>query len=181
MPTVPRTLQSLLRAWKRPLPQLQGAMLPADHFGNMATMVCERYDPSCSQCSGSSNRNCLSCREGYVYLGQWGQYLKSCPPGYYKGRRSTTCHKCHPTCKTCSGEGALACLSCYDGFDFKRGIRYNPCFVGFYAASQDSESEKPNCKACDLSCEGCHGPSMRDCTLCPASQILSDDGQRLIW
>ncbi|KAM4521382.1 proprotein convertase subtilisin/kexin type 5-like [Odontesthes bonariensis] len=151
------------------------------HFGNMATMVCERYDPSCSQCSGSSNRNCLSCREGYVYLGQWGQYLKSCPPGYYKGRRSTTCHKCHPTCKTCSGEGALACLSCYDGFDFKRGIRYNPCFVGFYAASQDSESEKPNCKACDLSCEGCHGPSMRDCTLCPASQILSDDGQRLIW
>jgi len=44
---------------------------------------------------------------------------------------------------------------------------------------QDSESEKPNCKACDPSCEGCHGPSMRDCTLCPASQILSDDGRCL--
>ncbi|KAM9742841.1 proprotein convertase subtilisin/kexin type 5b isoform 1-T1 [Menidia menidia] len=149
------------------------------HFGDPATMVCERCDPSCGQCSGSGNGNCLSCREGYVYLEQWGQCLKKCPAGYYKGRQSTTCRKCHPTCKTCSGGGALFCLSCHNGYVFNSGICYNPCFVGFYAASQDSESEKPKCEACDPSCEGCHGPSMRDCTLCPASQILSDDGRCL--
>uniref|UniRef100_A0A3B4Z825 Uncharacterized protein n=1 Tax=Stegastes partitus TaxID=144197 RepID=A0A3B4Z825_9TELE len=62
------------------------------------------------KCWGHSNRNCLSCREGYVYLKQQGQCLQRCPPGYYLGSQSTTCHKCHPTCKTCSGKGSLSWL-----------------------------------------------------------------------
>uniref|UniRef100_A0A3Q2PEM2 TNFR-Cys domain-containing protein n=1 Tax=Fundulus heteroclitus TaxID=8078 RepID=A0A3Q2PEM2_FUNHE len=74
------------------------------HFGNKTTLLCERCDPSCSQCVGGGNRNCLSCRKDYVFMGQWGQCLKSCPPGYYKDFWSTDCHKCHPTCKTCKGK-----------------------------------------------------------------------------
>lgn len=37
----------------------------------------------------------------------------------------------------------------------------------------------PRCRACDQSCEGCRGPSVWECTLCPASQILSEDGRCL--
>ncbi|KAK9523367.1 hypothetical protein VZT92_019778 [Zoarces viviparus] len=146
------------------------------HFGNTSTMVCDRCDPSCSQCWGRGNRNCLSCREGYVYLRQWGQCLPSCPPSFYQRSRSNNCHKCHPTCKTCSDGGALACQSCYEGYRFMGGICQSQCLVGYYAASKGSESEsdKPNCKACDPSCIDCRGPSTWSCTVCPALQILSD-------
>ncbi|KAM6945052.1 proprotein convertase subtilisin/kexin type 5-like [Lycodopsis pacificus] len=146
------------------------------HFGNTSTMVCDRCDPSCSQCWGRGNRNCLSCREGYVYLRQWGQCLPSCPPSFYQRGRSNNCHNCHPTCKTCSDGGALACQSCYEGYKFMGGICQSQCLVGYYAASKgsESESEKPNCKACDPSCIDCRGPGTWSCTVCPALQILSD-------
>ncbi|XP_027889018.1 proprotein convertase subtilisin/kexin type 5b isoform X3 [Xiphophorus couchianus] len=149
------------------------------HFGNKTTMLCERCDPSCSQCVGSGNTHCLNCREGYVYMRPWGQCLKSCPPGYYKDIWSTDCHKCHHTCKTCNDEGALSCLSCYDGFTFEGGFCDNPCFIGSYPASKDLKHDDPNCRHCDQSCEGCWGPSMWQCTLCHPSHILADDGRCL--
>ncbi|XP_049434017.1 proprotein convertase subtilisin/kexin type 5b isoform X1 [Epinephelus fuscoguttatus] len=151
------------------------------HFGNTTTMVCERCDPSCTKCWGRGNRNCLLCREGYVYLRQQGQCLQSCPPDYYQDRWSKTCHKCHPTCKTCSAGGALFCQSCYEGYTFMKGICAAQCLVGFYATSQGSESDndQPNCQACDPSCLDCRGPGMQSCTVCPALQILSDDGRCL--
>ncbi|XP_041642714.1 proprotein convertase subtilisin/kexin type 5-like [Cheilinus undulatus] len=146
------------------------------HFGNTSSMQCEHCDPSCGQCWGPGNRNCLSCRDGYVYLRNLGQCLTSCPPGYYQSRFSKTCHRCHPTCKTCSGGGAVACLSCYDGFTDMRGICESKCLVGFYAASKGDD---PNCKPCDPSCLDCRGPTMRNCTVCPALKILSDDSRCL--
>ncbi|KAM8760711.1 proprotein convertase subtilisin/kexin type 5-like [Acanthopagrus schlegelii] len=151
------------------------------YFANTSTMVCERCDPSCSQCWGRGNRNCLSCRADFVYLKQWGQCLRSCPPGFYKDRWSKTCHKCHSTCKTCSDEGALACQSCYEGYKFMSGICDSQCLIGFYAASQgsDSKNDEPVCLACDPSCLDCRGPSTHNCTVCPALQILSDDGRCL--
>ncbi|XP_062273839.1 proprotein convertase subtilisin/kexin type 5-like [Scomber scombrus] len=153
------------------------------HFGNSRTMVCEHCDPSCNQCWGHGNTNCLSCRDEYVYLrqGRRGQCLQSCPSGYYLNSWSKSCHKCHPTCKTCNREGALACQTCYEGFTFMNGICESKCLVGFFAASQVSQSQidKPNCKMCDLSCMDCRGPSMWNCTLCPALQILADDGRCL--
>ncbi|XP_024861243.1 proprotein convertase subtilisin/kexin type 5 [Kryptolebias marmoratus] len=152
---------------------------PDSHFGNMSSMVCERCDPSCSKCSGSGNTKCLSCRQDYRYMKHWGQCLKSCPPGYYKDKWSANCLTCDPTCKTCSDGAALTCLSCYDNFIFKAGYCQNPCFIGFYPSSEDSQSEQESCRACDPSCEGCRGPSMWHCTVCPPSQILSDDGRCL--
>ncbi|XP_067378152.1 proprotein convertase subtilisin/kexin type 5b isoform X1 [Channa argus] len=146
------------------------------HFGNTTTMVCDHCDPSCSRCWGRGNRNCLGCRDSYVYLRKWGQCLQKCPPNYYEDTRSKTCHKCHPTCKTCSDEGAVACESCYEGYRFMGGICESQCLIGFYAASQ---SDDPNCKLCDPSCLDCRGPSMWNCTVCPALQILSDDGRCL--
>uniref|UniRef100_A0A671VLW9 Proprotein convertase subtilisin/kexin type 5b n=1 Tax=Sparus aurata TaxID=8175 RepID=A0A671VLW9_SPAAU len=133
-----------------------------------------RCDPSCSQCWGQGNRNCLSCRGDFVYLRQWGQCLRSCPPGFYKDRWSKICHKCHSTCKTCRGEGALACQSCYEGYKFMSGICESECLIGFYAFGK-----APVCKACDPSCLDCRGPSTHNCTVCPALQILSDDGRCL--
>uniref|UniRef100_A0A7N6B092 P/Homo B domain-containing protein n=1 Tax=Anabas testudineus TaxID=64144 RepID=A0A7N6B092_ANATE len=149
------------------------------YFGNTTSMACDHCDPSCSQCRGRGNRNCLRCRDSYVYLSQWGQCLQRCPPSHYEDRRSKTCHRCHPTCKTCSGkdEGALACQSCYEGYKFMGGICESQCLIGFY--SKESKTREPNCTACDSSCLDCRGPSMWNCTVCPAFQLLSDDGRCL--
>lgn len=151
------------------------------HFGNTATMVCERCDPSCSQCQGGGSGNCLSCREGYVYMKQWGQCLQSCPPGYYQVSHSMSCHKCHPTCKTCNENSALACESCYFGYKLMATMCNAKCSIGYYAASEDSksESEKLECRACHPSCLGCRGPGIWNCTVCHAGQLLSDDGRCL--
>ncbi|KAM3611892.1 uncharacterized protein V6R79_025475 [Siganus canaliculatus] len=151
------------------------------HFGNTSTRVCDRCDPSCRQCRGRANTDCLSCRENYVYLRQWRQCLHSCPPGYYQESHSRTCHKCHPSCKTCSDEGALACESCYENDRLSSGICNSACVVGFYAVSQasESESDKLLCKPCDQSCVNCHGPGAWNCSGCRALQMLSDDGRCL--
>ncbi|XP_030000063.1 proprotein convertase subtilisin/kexin type 5-like [Sphaeramia orbicularis] len=154
------------------------------HFGNTSTLTCDRCDPSCKMCWGRSNRNCLKCREDYYYLRQKAQCLQSCPAGYYPNSQEKTCHKCHSSCKTCDGMGALSCLTCYEGYTFsgyKSGICISQCFVGFYAVSQDSKSQSTNpiCKPCDPSCVDCLGPSKWNCTVCPASQILTDDGRCL--
>ncbi|XP_029295190.1 proprotein convertase subtilisin/kexin type 5-like [Cottoperca gobio] len=150
------------------------------HFGNTTTMACEQCDPSCSQCWGRGNRNCLNCREDYVYLRQRGQCLQSCPSSYYQHRHAKTCHKCHPTCKTCSDEGALTCQSCYEGYKFMGGICVSQCLLGFYSSQgSESKSDEPNCKPCDPSCVDCRGQSMWSCTVCPALQILSEDGRCL--
>lgn len=42
-----------------------------------------------------------------------------------------------------------------------------------------SQSEDPVCNACDPSCLDCRGPGAWNCTMCPALQILSDDGRCL--
>ncbi|KAM7391946.1 hypothetical protein PAMP_022592 [Pampus punctatissimus] len=152
------------------------------HFGNTSTMVCERCDPSCNKCSGQGNRNCLSCRDGYVYLRQSGQCLERCPSSYYHDSWSKTCQKCHPTCKTCNGGGALACQSCYEGYTFMGGICVSKCIIGFYTTSQVTEmltAVNKVCKECDQSCLDCRGPSMWNCTVCHSLQILADDGRCL--
>lgn len=77
------------------------------HYGNNSTMVCDRCDPSCDQCGGPGNRNCLSCRQDFVLVKRWGQCLRSCPAAFYLDQKSRNCHKCHPTCKTCSGKDNL--------------------------------------------------------------------------
>uniref|UniRef100_A0A665SZ56 Growth factor receptor domain-containing protein n=1 Tax=Echeneis naucrates TaxID=173247 RepID=A0A665SZ56_ECHNA len=166
---------------------------PESHFGNTATMVCEHCDPSCRRCAGQGNRNCLSCRGGYVYLRQRGQCLQSCPPNYYEDTWSKSCHMCHPTCKTCSGNGILAsvhlavlyvcCFCPFFGrfFLFNMFISEHLCTVEALVLLQASESksDEPNCRPCDSSCVDCRGPGQWNCTVCPATRILSDDGRCL--
>lgn len=152
-----------------------------NYFGNVETMVCEHCDPSCSQCLDHGNRKCLSCRQDYVYLRQSGQCLPSCPSNYFLDNRSKTCHSCHPTCRTCSDEGATACLSCYEGYRLMGSICESQCLIGFYSTSQSSDSrgDGEDCRPCNPSCLDCRGPSRWNCTACPALQVLADDGRCL--
>lgn len=44
---------------------------------------------------------------------------------------------------------------------------------------QGPQSPEPTCAACHPSCIHCRGPGAWNCTVCPALQLLSDDGRCL--
>ncbi|KAJ8005984.1 hypothetical protein DPEC_G00123560 [Dallia pectoralis] len=151
----------------------------ASHFGNTTTGRCDRCYPSCDTCTGRGIGDCLKCREGFFYLRQTGgQCVQTCPKNYYPEDIYNKCLKCHPTCKTCSAGGPLFCTSCFKGFRFIGGICDSRCSVGSYDASPISSSN-PQCKECDTSCLACKGPGSGDCILCPAGELLADDGRCL--
>ncbi|KAM9465305.1 proprotein convertase subtilisin/kexin type 5-like isoform 1-T1 [Salvelinus alpinus] len=83
------------------------------------------------------------------------------------------------SCKKClQNEGALFCKSCFKGFGIFGGIRDSPCLVGLYNSSAKWCSD-PQCENCDPSCLDCKGAGQWNCTVCPASQVLVDDGHCL--
>ncbi|KAJ0067867.1 hypothetical protein NL108_011448, partial [Boleophthalmus pectinirostris] len=148
------------------------------HFGNPVSMVCERCDPSCDACSGPGASHCLSCREHFFYLPHRGQCVQHCPDGYYQHDKSKSCQKCHASCKTCEDEGAIFCRSCFEGYRYFGGICESNCVVGEYQTSP-ADGGKLECARCHSSCVDCRGPSASHCTVCPALQMLSDDGRCL--
>ncbi|XP_077377227.1 proprotein convertase subtilisin/kexin type 5b isoform X4 [Festucalex cinctus] len=155
---------------------------PESHFGNSSSMECERCDPACSRCRGPADTDCLNCRDGFVHVKHQSRCLKNCPPGYYHHTWTHTCLKCHATCKTCTGAGATSCQSCYYGYQLiGSSICESQCLIGFYLASQEPslDGDALDCRPCSRSCLGCRGAGAWNCTECPASQILSDDGRCL--
>ncbi|XP_066567230.1 proprotein convertase subtilisin/kexin type 5b isoform X2 [Amia ocellicauda] len=146
------------------------------HYANISTGTCERCHPSCEHCVGGGHTDCQSCRNKYFFLRAQGRCYKSCPENYYTNTLENTCNRCHPTCKTCNGNGALACDSCYFGYSFSGGLCNSYCLMGEYAIS-----ERPNlqCNPCHASCFGCKGPGLSNCTECHASDILTADGRCL--
>ncbi|KAJ3604400.1 hypothetical protein NHX12_029141 [Muraenolepis orangiensis] len=151
------------------------------HYGNTTSGLCERCEPSCSRCSGPGSHHCLGCREDFWFLARSSRCLKDCPRSHYPDGPSHTCRRCHPTCQTCTDEGALACETCYPGYDLLGSICASRCLLGFYATPQESDSAvlEHDCAPCEPSCLDCRGPGQRNCTTCPAAQLLSEDGRCL--
>lgn len=82
--------------------------LSDSYYGNTDSRTCERCDPSCSECVGGSEDECLSCAAGLLYLRKEGRCLPSCPRGYHGDAEHETCEPCHASCRTCSGTGSHA-------------------------------------------------------------------------
>ncbi|KAM6931379.1 uncharacterized protein FYW49_003253 [Xenentodon cancila] len=159
---------------------------------------CQQCHGFCHHCSGPDKEHCLSCSAPRFLLN--GTCLEKCPMGYYlDDGASRMCERCHFSCESCVGRHSSECVTCKPGF-LKQG-RSCVQSCSERAARQgttktsgpqpvssatlparpavDPDSDAPNCEACHSSCEGCRGPSRWDCNLCPASQILSDDGRCL--
>ncbi|KAG5841338.1 hypothetical protein ANANG_G00198480 [Anguilla anguilla] len=146
------------------------------HYANMSSHTCLRCDPTCGECAGGDAAHCLTCRHKYFYLSAHGRCYPSCPDGYYADTRAWTCETCHPTCRTCTGDGPLQCQTCYMGFTFLGGICESDCMIGQYATAV---SPSLSCANCDGSCVDCKGPGPNNCTVCPALDLLANDGRCL--
>jgi len=56
-------------------------------------------DPSCLECSGEGNDNCLKCSSNYYSFNEL--CLIECPTGYYQDTSSFQCQNCPQACLSC--------------------------------------------------------------------------------
>ncbi|KAJ7351213.1 hypothetical protein DFH08DRAFT_740815, partial [Mycena albidolilacea] len=119
----------------------------------------------------------------------------ACNPGYTTAANGTACAKCasgffatsNGDCKVC----ALGCASCADGTGncLTCGPHFSqdqndatkcttvpttaggaPCLDGSFS------SDGTTCTACSATCNTCSGPTSNDCTFCPQTHYLTNNG-----
>uniref|UniRef100_A0ABM5GKG1 Extracellular matrix organizing protein FRAS1 n=1 Tax=Pogona vitticeps TaxID=103695 RepID=A0ABM5GKG1_9SAUR len=126
----------------------------------------------CSQCVADLKDEgsiCLKCQNSH-HLFLKDHCILECPAGYYRVDRM--CQKCHPSCKTCEGEGPLACTSCDSSLVLSHlGSCTSACFLGFY------KDKNLHCKPCSGPCLSCD--SETSCTSCrdPSKVLLFGECQ----
>ncbi|KAJ7494424.1 insulin-like growth factor binding protein [Mycena galericulata] len=118
----------------------------------------------------------------------------ACNPGWVTAANGTACAKCASgffatstgDCKVCQ----LGCTSCADGTGdcLACGAHFTqdqndatkcttvPTTAAGVACPDGSFSDGTNCVACSASCDTCSGPTSNDCTLCPTSHYLTNNG-----
>ncbi|KAM6289408.1 proprotein convertase subtilisin/kexin type 5-like [Aegotheles albertisi] len=142
---------------------------PAGYFAQNSTGSCERCHKGCKECMGPQPTDCLFCDTYFYLLHSKNKCVSSCPEYYYESRDNNVCERCHPSCRTCEGKGALSCTSCVWSYSLLGGMCTSDCFVGEYKVQETSGQE---CERCDSSCTECKGPGPLNCTVCPASMQL---------
>lgn len=139
------------------------------YYADNTTASCERCHRVCKECQGPNSNDCIACFDKFFLMRTSKQCYSSCPEYYYEDRAQKVCERCHPTCRTCSGSGALLCTSCVSSYQLQGGICRSDCFAGEYKSSQGPDVP---CEQCHESCVECKGPGPMNCTVCPASFSL---------
>ncbi|KAJ7750288.1 hypothetical protein B0H16DRAFT_1691637 [Mycena metata] len=118
----------------------------------------------------------------------------TCNPGWITATNGTACAKCASgffatstgDCKVCE----LGCTSCADGTGncLTCGAHFTqdqndatkcttvPTTAAGVACPDGSFANGASCAACSASCSTCSGPTSNDCTLCPTSHYLTNNG-----
>lgn len=130
---------------------------------------CIDCDPSCDGCTGSGAQNCIKCREKYFHDG-------------------TECKACHKSCATsCLDESSNSCDECAKGWqqseeEGEEGSSchdIDECSDGSNDCAGDTYCQNKegsfSCLKCDRTCEGCTGPSNKDCKICRVGYTKSEE------
>ncbi|XP_006996032.2 proprotein convertase subtilisin/kexin type 5 isoform X1 [Peromyscus maniculatus bairdii] len=88
---------------------------PEHYYTDQHTQTCERCHPTCDNCKGKEQWDCLSCVWSYNLLG--GICTSECPVGEYRDEEAVElhCKQCHESCVECKGPGAENCTVCPAG------------------------------------------------------------------
>ncbi|XP_023221254.1 furin-like protease 2 [Centruroides sculpturatus] len=122
---------------------------------------CEPCDKSCLTCLSGTNKNCTTCKfNKYLINGMCRD--EKCPESYYLRELpdGKECLPCHHSCKSCSGPGPTACLSCPDNATFRKGV----CISCLHDEYFDQDTKF--CEHCHPSCGRCFGPAEDQCLSC---------------
>ncbi|GAB0189453.1 extracellular matrix organizing protein FRAS1 [Grus japonensis] len=137
---------------------------------------CPRCEPDCHplcrQCVANlrdTGSICLECQNArHLLLGD--HCIPDCPVGYYA--ENGACKRCHPSCKTCTGEGPSSCSSCNASLVLSHSSACVPgCSPGYY------RDDRQTCKPCNSQCLSCE--SAAGCTSCrdPTKVLLFGECQ----
>lgn len=111
---------------------------------------CKSCDQACSECSGPSELECLTCSQNYLLTPQ-NVCVSTCPKGTFQ-LNPTHCSECFSRCETCVRFGSRACLSCAEPMLLvkSRGSCSDPPCPDrtFLVNSKECESCTPHCKSC---------------------------------
>ncbi|KAL4496353.1 hypothetical protein ABPG73_007803, partial [Tetrahymena malaccensis] len=120
--------------------------------------TCQPCHNSCSTCNGSTENDCLVCRDSTQFISQkqnnlcvpqcdltQAQYVDTSNPN------QKYCNKCNSLCQTCSDS-----------------IKCTTCIAGFYINPDGT------CSPCHNSCSQCNGPSNNNCIVCQDSTQLGN-------
>lgn len=115
---------------------------------------------NCDVCVQGNSNICKTCMQGWYLLGTG--CVQSCPDGQFISIASGRCELCHPSCKTCMGNGDV-CTSCdsqyfLDEFD---NLCLTQCPDDTFVRIIDK-----HCQLCDDACASCNGPGNANCTVC---------------
>ncbi|XP_075432321.1 proprotein convertase subtilisin/kexin type 5-like [Ascaphus truei] len=122
------------------------------------TGECLDCESGCKICAVDDPESCSSCLEGYFLYRH--QCLRHCPQKTYEDNGRKLCFACPSWCLDCKNE--THCSSCQTGYYLHDTRCTLKCSNGTF---QDSSSWQ--CEDCHKSCQTCHGPSTRNCDLCP--------------
>ncbi|KAG9486783.1 hypothetical protein GDO78_006922 [Eleutherodactylus coqui] len=147
------------------------------YFADNSSASCQMCNKTCGECEGPSSSDCLSCHKNFFLMKTKKQCYSSCPEFYYEDYVWNACERCHPTCRTCSGSGAISCTSCVSSYRLSGQICQSECFVGEFKRTRDPDAE---CEKCDDRCVECKGPGPQNCTVCQAGFSLYVDEGRCV-
>ncbi|KAM6401739.1 extracellular matrix organizing protein FRAS1 isoform 2-T2 [Pluvialis apricaria] len=133
---------------------------------------CVDCHPLCRQCVANlwdTGSICLKCQNArHLLLGD--HCIPDCLLGYYA--ENGACKRCHPSCKTCTGEGPFSCSSCNTSLVLSHtSTCVAVCSPGYY------RDDRQTCKPCNRQCLSCE--SAAGCTSCrdPAKVLLFGECQ----
>ena len=128
-----------------------------------ACSICHRY---CAECQGPTAYNCTACTSSFMLVAndfvtdlptgpETGFCKIICKSGYYNiGEYPNECRPCATSCKTCSGPGENACLTC----------------------EADHFLDNGRCGPCHRFCKTCNGSSPWNCLTCNTDFELDSSG-----
>ncbi|XP_074651070.1 proprotein convertase subtilisin/kexin type 6-like [Tubulanus polymorphus] len=131
---------------------------------------CYTCSSKCKECTGSTDRNCISCLTGAFFIN--GTCVSVCPPGFYGNKLAAECLSCDGRCKTCSGPEYNQCLSCKPNLQLNNAV----CIRSVACKPDEYKDESGICHRCHNKCKTCSSETRFDCLSCKQNMYL-DQGE----
>ena len=135
--------------------------------------VCFPCDPICARCTGPASTACTACSHATISLPDNGvKCVQSCIG-------NDNCFYCDTECNGCR-DNATDCAGCRNDRLFWQGryICVPSCDSSTYLHILPTGTAE--CAACDPQCNGCTGPTNRDCKACQNYGQPASDGSGMV-
>ncbi|KAF7337625.1 Extracellular matrix protein FRAS1 [Mycena sanguinolenta] len=124
----------------------------------------------------ASDGSC-TCNPGWTTAAN-GTACAACANGFFLSSTGD-CKVCELGCSSCAA-GTGNCLTCAPNFTQDQNDATKctavPTSAGGVPCPDGSFSDGTSCVACSASCQTCSGPTSNDCTLCPQTHYLTNNG-----